>query len=126
MFSSSTNRANEAMVRSTQPTGPFDENAMTRALRPPHGFDKDTLNQIRTLRKQGVPGEEIAEMIGGDLERVRVALAALRTRRMNPNRRTINVGREAFRELQEEQRPGEPMWQTIDRLLTELHELRGR
>ena len=114
------------MVASAPPTGPFDEGRRTRRLRPFHGFTKAQVVQIRTLKKQGMDERGIATELGVDVHRVELALAALRTRRASPTRFTVNVGDGAHRFIRSEQRGTEPMWQTVDRLLTELQSLRHK
>ncbi len=112
------------MVTSVPPTGPYDEGRRTRRLRPFHGFTQAQVAQIRTLKKQGLDDAAIATELGVDVHRVELALAALRTRRASPTRFTVNVGDGAHRFIRSEQQGAEAMWQTVDRLLTELQMLR--
>jgi hypothetical protein len=43
-----------------------------------------------------------------------------------PRRKTLNVGLAAYRFIIKEQRPNEPIWQTVDRVFTELEQRRAR
>ena len=114
------------MVKSIPPVGPYVEGKRTAKLRPQHGFTNVQVYQVRKLRKQGFSNEEIAGHMNADIHSVDIALSALRTKRPNPDRCTINVGSNAGSVIKSEQMPGEPMWQTVDRLLTELHDLRKK
>lgn len=113
------------MVASTPPAGTFEASAQTEALRPDPGLDKEDIAALRRMRREGIEPATMARTLGLDLHHVEVALAAMRTPRERPTRFTVNCGDAAYRFIRAEQAAGEPMWVTMDRLITELQTLRA-
>ncbi len=115
------------MVKSTPPGGDFGASKKTKALRPETAMTPDEISTARRMRREGASPKTIASDLGVSLEDTKLALAGLRTQNPNRNRETLNVGNSAYRAiLKEKSGTGEPLWQTMDRLMTELHELRKR
>jgi len=114
------------MVRSTPPGGDFNANPHTRMLRPATSLSDSEVSEARRMRRQGKSIEVIARFFAVSVEDMKVVLASLRTPVAYHRRRTANIGVQAYRKLCTEQRPGEPMWQTVDRLLSELDLLRTK
>jgi hypothetical protein len=112
------------MVNSTPPGGDFGPSPQTQQLRPNSNLDDHQANEARRLRRDGRDIPDIAEEFGVAIEEIELALAPMRTPLHFHRRRTVNVGLEAYREILNERRPGEAIWQTIDRLLTDLHSFR--
>ncbi len=69
--------------------------------------------------------EFLAEAIGLPLEEVEKALVQMRSRRPETTRGTLSVTLAAHRLVMSERQGDEPLWQTMDRLLSELLRLRG-
>jgi hypothetical protein len=78
------------------------------------------------MRRENWTEQSIADHFGIPLEEAQIALAGLRTRLTFHRRRTLNVGLASYRAVENEKLPHEATWQTMDRLLTELEELRRR
>ena len=114
------------MVESDPPGGDFDASPRTVALRPDCALDDKQMAEARRMRRQGHAEQTIADHFHVSSEDVQIALAGLRTRVPHHRRRTLNVGLAAYRAVQAEQLPHEATWQTVDRLLTELDDLRRR
>jgi hypothetical protein len=87
-------------------------------------MDELQVSEARRLRKRGFEIPDIAERLGVVIEEVQIAIAPMRTPVPRHTRRTVNVGVAAYRAIIEEKKHGESVWQTMDRLLTELHSLR--
>lgn len=113
------------MVVSNPPGGQFGPSPRTQMLRPDCGMDEWQVGEARRLRKEGVEIQDIAEQLGVAIEEVQVAIAPMRTPVPHHTRRTVNVGVAAYRAIMAEKQQGEAVWQTMDRLLTELHNLRN-
>jgi hypothetical protein len=92
----------------------------TQILRPQLGLDKPKCAKARFLRRNGYKVEDIAKRLNADDDSVRQALAAMRTPTPNPSRKTLNVTVAAQEFVAAEALPGEPYWQTVDRLFAEL------
>ena len=104
------------------PPGPHagDMSPLTELLRPALGLSSDQCHEARRLRRAGRSIKDIATEFGTAEENVREALAAMRTRKVNATRRTLNVTLAAHEFVSREAVMDEPRWQTIDRLLIEL------
>lgn len=104
------------------PPGPYagDMSPVTEALRPRISLDAKQAATARRLRRDRWTIGQIAEHLEADQEEVRHALATLRTKKMDPHRRTLNVTVEAAEFVSGQAEPGEAVWQTMDRLLVEL------
>jgi hypothetical protein len=115
------------MVESDPPGGDFGPSPDTVALRPDCCLTEAQIVEARRLRKtSGMSTYDIAAQLDVPMEDVDVALAAMRMPVTNPRRRTVNVGTSAYNAIAREKHPHESMWQTMDRLLSELHELRKK
>lgn len=112
------------MVNSNPPGGKFGPSPQTQILRPDVKLSDIEISVARKRRKQGASIEDIAEELGFAIEEIELALASMRTPTDNPTRRTINVGINAYNAIISEKGNGEPLWQTMDKLLTELERLR--
>lgn len=100
---------------------------LTEVLRPPIGLSKDMADQVRRLKRRDhtLTSAEIAARLGGVLEEaVRQALATMRTKVSRPTRRTLNIGVLEHQFVEAHRLNGEPIWQTVNRLLNELIMLR--
>lgn len=113
------------MVVSNPPGGQFGPSPLTQMLRPDCGMDESQVTEARRLRKEGFAVEDIAEQLGFAIEEVQIAITPIRTKISHHTRRTVNVGVAAYNAIMTEKRQGEAVWQTMDRLLTELHNLRN-
>lgn len=113
------------MVVSNPPGGQFGPSPLTQMLRPDCGMDESQVTEARRLRKEGFAVEDIAEQLGFAIEEIQIAIAPIRTPISHHTRRTVNVGVAAYNAIMMEKRQGEAVWQTMDRLLTELHNLRN-
>lgn len=115
------------MVVSNPPRGDFGPSDETLSLRPYCSLTPEQVQAARKKRREGFTAREIADEFGVSLEDTKLALAGLRTQAKIHRRHTVNVGVTAYHALlREKAGPGEPLWQTMDRVLTELHNLRGR
>jgi transcriptional regulator len=105
--------------KSTPPLpGAGDTNPITIALRPAIPLTEDQIVRVRRLRRAdpSLTDADIAALIGGTEEAVRLALTGLRTRVKKPSRATLNVSVEAAEYAKTQQRAGEALWRTIDRI----------
>jgi hypothetical protein len=68
-------------------------------------------------REAGVDWPVIAISLGRLEKDVRHGLATVRTHRSNPTRATLNISPAAMEEIKKLQHPGEPMWETVNRLV---------
>jgi hypothetical protein len=75
---------------------------------------------------KGISVSDLATEYGVNEDIIRIALASMRTPVSVPRRKTLNVGLAAYRFIIKEQRPNEPIWQTVDRVFTELEQRRAR
>lgn len=110
------------------PPGPHagDISPRTAMLRPRIALSEEQCIDARRLRRKGISISDVATKLDADVEHVRLALAAMRTRRQAPTRATLNVTLTAQNIVRAEQYEGEAVWQTVDRLLGELKSLRRR
>ncbi len=106
-------------------SGAGDMSLRTQLLRPAIGLTEKQVTQARTLRRGGAEPSAIAEAMGLPLEEVEKALVQMRSRRPETTRGTLNVTLAAHRLVMSERQGDEPLWQTMDRLLSELLRLRG-
>lgn len=92
---------------------------ITVALRPPITLTEEQQAEIRRHRKQGVDVATLASMFGCDEADINVVVATLRTYNRRRTRGTINgsLGAESY--IKRQRRPGEPIWQTLDRICEE-------
>lgn len=104
------------------PPGPDAGNISpkTTMLRPRMTLSDEQCSDARRLRRTGKTIEEIASTLSVHVEDVRLALAAMRTRRRAPTRAALNVTIAARDFVAAEGEPGEVTWQTVERLLGEL------
>lgn len=114
------------MVASDPPGGDFKASKRTQALRPGCSLDEQQIAEARKMRKEGSSEEDVAKRFSVPIEEAQIALAGLRTPVKHPRRKSLNVGMQAHAKVKREQRAGEATWETMDRLLTELDELRGK
>jgi len=99
---------------------------LTEALRPSIGLTKEMADQARRLKRRDhtLTTVQIAAKLGGVPEQaVRQALATMRTKAKRPTRRTLNVGVLEHQFVAAHRLGGEPIWQTVNRLLNELYHL---
>jgi hypothetical protein len=104
------------------PPGPHAGNMsrLTRVLRPPLGLTPEQCREARQLRRAGHGIADIVAAIGATEESIRQALAAMRTRKRDATRRSLNVTLAAHEFVAGQADEREPLWQTVDRLLMEL------
>ncbi len=112
------------MVNRNPPGGKFGPSPQTQMLRPNVKLSDIEIAAARKRRKENASIEDIAEELGFAIEEIELALASMRTPTVNPTRRTINVGINAYNAIISEKGNGEALWQTMDKLLTELQNLR--
>ena len=114
-------------VESDPPGGKFGPSANTQARRPDCALSEQEIEEVRRLRKADPcpPIEDLAELFGVAHQDIEIALAAMRTPVLNPKRKTVNVGIAAYSAILKEKQVGEPIWVTMDRVLTELYKLRN-
>ena len=97
------------------------------ALRPRIGLSPERCDLARRAKRvnpDATPAE-IAAQLGAAEADVVLALATLRSRNPRRTRGTINGTLEAEDLIRREGRNDEPVWQTLDRLLGELAQLRA-
>lgn len=92
----------------------------TEALRPAILLTPKQAAHARRLRRAGHAPEQIAQALALPLEEVEKALVQMRSRRPETTRGTLNVTLAAHRVIMRERQGGEPIWQTMDRLVDEL------
>jgi hypothetical protein len=73
--------------------------------------------RAKQWRQTGLEIWEVAEEMGLPEDAVALALANVRTKRGDPPRATLNVSPAAAELVKCAQRPGEPIWMTVNRLL---------
>jgi hypothetical protein len=78
---------------------------------------RSQIDTARRLRRKGVSPEDIARIMGVSLLQVSHACAGMRTPRDDPPRGTLNVSPAAHAFVRARRRPGEPVWETVNRLL---------
>ena len=105
-----------------QPPAPNagDMSPLTKVLRPAVEFTENECQRARRLRRRGHEIDDIAARLGAVAAPVRQALATMRTKTPEKSRRSLNVTLAAHRFVADEAEPGEPCWETVDRLLGEL------
>jgi hypothetical protein len=100
----------------------------TVSLRPAIDLDKDQCNEARRLKRAdpALSAADIASRLdeGATEGAVLLALAMLPTKNFRPARRSANVTLEAVDFLRVEQHERGRVWQTADRLIAELTQLR--
>ncbi len=96
----------------------------TQLLRPAIGLTEKQVTEARQLRRGGAEPSAIAEAMGLPLDEVEKALVQMRSRRPETTRGTLNVTLAAHKLVMSERRGDEPLWQTMDRLFSELLRLR--
>lgn len=90
----------------------------TIKLRGPMPLTAAQRRRARFLRFEvGWDWPDIAADVGRSQQEVRHSLANARTLSPDPKRATVNVGPAAIERLRVLQRPGEAMWETMNRLL---------
>ena len=106
-------------------SGAGEMSRRTAALRPEIALTPDEAAKARALRRRGAEPEAIASHFGVPLGEIEKALVQMRSRRPETTRGTLNVTLAAHRLVLAERRGEEPLWQTMDRLLDELLQLRA-
>jgi hypothetical protein len=103
-----------------------EENAVGRRWRPDCDLTIRQVRRVRRLRRKDLGPAAIAERMKVELRDVELAMAAMRGRRAAAtNHATLNVRRMTAERINRERLPGEPIWQTVDRLLDELEAQRA-
>ncbi len=104
------------------PPGPHagDTSPLTKVLRPAVGLTEDECQSARRLRRRGYEIDDIAARLGAREAQVTQAFATMRTKKPEASRRSLNVTLAAHRFVADEAEPGEPCWETVDRLFGEL------
>ena len=117
-----------SFIRSTPPAPNCGVvSPLTEALRPSISLSTEMADEARRLKRRdhARTTAEIADRLGGVLEEaVRQALATMRTQASRPTRRTLNIGVLEHQFVEAHRLGGEPIWQTVNRLLNELITLR--
>ncbi|MBX3454722.1 hypothetical protein [Ferrovibrio sp.] len=113
------------MVKSIAPKGSFDASERTKKLRPRLSLSDRQVAKARKMRRAGLTNNQIAREFGVAEEEIKVLLAAMRTRIDQHKRYTLNIGVEACDFIKWERLPSEAIWETMDRLLTELQQYRN-
>lgn len=96
----------------------------TRALRPACRLTTKEIERARRMRRSGETIDVIARSLGHAIDDIELALAAMRTKKPNRSRATINSTIAAREFIANEADGAEPHWATLDRLLGELTMLR--
>jgi hypothetical protein len=89
----------------------------TLVLRDQPSLTRSQIDTARRLRRKNIPLEDIARIMGVSLLQVSHACAGMRTPRDDPPRGTLNVSMAAHAHVMAQKRPGEPIWETVNRLL---------
>ncbi len=105
-------------------SGAGDMSSRTERLRPALALLPPQVAEARRLRRAGHEPEQIAQALAEPLEEVEKALMQMRSPRPETTRGTLNVTLAAHRVLMQERRGNEPVWQTMDRVVDELLQLR--
>lgn len=113
--------------KSTPPSRDAGEiSPTTKALRPSLGVDAKTCSRVRQYRRgRKLSDAVIATRVGVPVQTVREILAAMRTKNVKRSRATINATLAAGQFFNSEARPGEALWQTVDRVIDELIDRRS-
>ena len=98
----------------------------TVLLRPQIGLTPAQQTQARRLRRAGAETDAIAEALSLPRDEVEKALVQMRMPRPETTRGTLNVTLAAHRVVMAERQGDEPLWQTFDRLVDELLQLRSQ
>jgi hypothetical protein len=89
----------------------------TEVLRGPQPLTQAQRLRARFLRFDvGKDWPDIASELGCSEAGVRHALANARTRHSSPERRTANISNAAYDWLRDQQKSGEAIWQTMNRI----------
>ena len=107
-------------------SGAGDMSRRTEELRPAILLAAGEVQQARRMRRTGMAPEAIAEALGKPLDEVEKALVQMRMPRPETTRGTLNVTLAAHRVVMAERRGNEPLWQTFDRIVDELLQLRAQ
>ena len=97
----------------------------TERLRPAIALSPAQVAEARRLRRLGAEPEQIAVALGAATEEVEKALVQMRSPRPETTRGTLNVTLAAHRVFLQERIGDEPLWQTVDRVVDELLQLRA-
>jgi hypothetical protein len=97
----------------------------TEALRPSIMLSAKEVTEARRMRRSGAEAYDIAEILHKPLEEIEKALVQMRMPRPESSRGTLNITLAAHRLVMQERRGDEPLWQTFDRMLDELLNLRS-
>ena len=106
----------------TWPPHAGDTSPLTKVLRPAVGLTEDECQSARKLRRRGYEiRDDIAARLGASEAQVTQAFATSDAhQKPEASRRSLNVTLAAHRFVADEAEPGEPCWETIDRLFGEL------
>lgn len=99
------------------PANAGEMNRLTGRLRAPVPLPPDQRMQAKRLRQLGLDFWEIAGELRVPETAVILALANIRTKRARQPRVSLNVSVAAAEKVKQAQRPGEPIWRTVNRLL---------
>ncbi len=97
----------------------------TEALRPSIMLSVKEVTEARRMRRSGAEAYDIAEILRKPLEEIEKALVQMRMPRPESSRGTLNITLAAHRLVMQERHGDEPLWQTFDRMLDELLNLRS-
>ena len=97
----------------------------TERLRPSIALRPAQVAEARRLRRAGAEPAQIAVALGVASEEVEKALVQMRSPRPETTRGTLNVTLAAHKVFLQERVGDEPLWQTVDRLVGELLQLRA-
>jgi hypothetical protein len=98
----------------------------TEALRPPILLTPKEVQEARRMRRSGMDPHAIAETLGKPMDEVEKALVQMRMPRPESTRGTLNITLAAHNVVMKERRGNEPLWQTFDRIVDELLQLRAQ
>ena len=107
-------------------SGAGDMSRRTELLRPAILLTSNEVQQARRMRRSGMAPDDIATTLGKPLDEVEKALVQMRMPRPETTRGTLNVTLAAHRVVMAERRGDEPLWQTFDRIIDELLQLRSQ
>ena len=92
-------------------------NERTLALRDQPALTKKQIQRVRALRRSGMSMEQIAVSEGIPVLSVSHGVEGMKTRHPDPPRACLNVSIAARDWFLAWQRPGAPIWKTVNRLL---------
>lgn len=105
-------------------SGAGDISRRTELLRPAILLSLREVQEARRMRRAGLEPPAIADALCKPLDEVEKALVQMRMPRPETTRGTLNVTLAAHSVVMAERRGNEPLWQTFDRIIDELLQLR--